>query len=118
MVADSDLFRVKGQVMMLSQNRPHLQHLGLQRRITALDSKLMLVVAKPNSVWDKLRLLGHRLKGRIEDDFQFEDRLLSEAEIHSDKKYISVVVDGEITRFETPLKVRIQPRALALFKPS
>ena len=117
-VADSDLFRVKGQVMMLSQNRPHLQHLGLQRRIAALDSKLMLVVAKPNSIWDKLRLLGHRLKGRIEDDFQFEDRLLSEAEIHSDKKYLSVVVDGEITRFETPLKVSIQPRALALFKPS
>ncbi len=118
MTTPDSSFDVSAQIIMLSQNRPHIENLGLasDHWLKMLNNQLLMIVAKPETFLDKLRMMGHRLLGKLEDDLQFEVKPVSEVVIETRRRKLKVALDGEIYELTTPLNVKVEPNALALFK--
>ncbi|MGE5610976.1 MAG: diacylglycerol/lipid kinase family protein [Bacillota bacterium] len=85
---------------------------------TSLDlGQLSLYIAKSTSRLATLGLLFHAALGRLEQSPQFDSYSLPELWIHTSRPEMDVALDGEVTRFPTPLHYQIRPGALRVITP-
>jgi diacylglycerol kinase family enzyme len=66
---------------------------------------------------DALRLAVAMLAGRWREDQVIEFEKVRELSVQSKRKRVLVTMDGEVTRLETPLNFRIEPRSLHVLAP-
>jgi diacylglycerol kinase family enzyme len=84
----------------------------------ALDrGELCLYVIDHRSRWGLLWLIARAALERLDQERDFEMRLVKEAEILSRARQLRVSVDGEIVTMRSPLVYRTRPRALRVFAP-
>jgi len=82
------------------------------RRPKLDGGKLTLYVSKHRSGWGLAMAMLRALAGRWEGDPEMAKLVASEFVIHSPRRRKRLANDGEIGKFETPLRYEICPRAL------
>jgi diacylglycerol kinase family enzyme len=108
---------IKALMLMVTQNRQHLLNLGFNETAEHIDGHFALVTVKPLSRLDKLRLL---LKGSLKQlthDKDIDLSLHQSITLFSAKDAVECALDGEVMKLQTPLHVKVEPRALSLFVP-
>lgn len=78
---------------------------------------LAVVILKPVSRWELLRILWRGIAKTLEKDERLESFCVEDLTIHLPKPRIMVALDGEMFLMSTPLKVEAVPAALNMVLP-
>jgi diacylglycerol kinase family enzyme len=108
---------VRTPLLFVGNNRYQVNLFGLGKRERLDEGELCLYAIRANS---RLGLFWAGIRGvfgRLDQQRDFITAYVPEAEISSDRPSLSVSVDGETERTETPLRYRIRPKALRLIVP-
>lgn len=105
-------------LLFVGSNRYQVNLLALGRRERLDEGVLCLYAIRARSrahlLWAGIR----GLFGRLDQQRDFVTAYVGEAEIASDRPALTLSVDGETVRMETPLRYRIRPQALMLIVPA
>jgi len=105
-------------LLFVGNNRYRVNLLALGRRETLDGGELSIHAVRARS-WGHLLWAGLRgLFGRLDQQRDFVTVHAPEAEISSDRAWLTISADGETLRLETPLRYRIRPKALKLIVPA
>jgi diacylglycerol kinase family enzyme len=109
---------VRTPMLFVGNNRYQVNLLALGQREALDQGELCLYAIRARSrahlFWAGIR----GIFGRLDQQRDFVTAYVSEAEVSSDRAFLTVSADGETVRLETPLKYRIRPRALRLIVPA
>lgn len=108
---------VKALLLMATQNKPHLDNLGFDDLSQRIDGHIALVVIRPEGIWDKMRLLIKGSVKLLEQDQMVDSELLDSVLLDCKSDKLKCALDGEVISLKTPIRIRVSPKALALFKP-
>lgn len=110
--------RVRTPVLVVS-NDPYDAGAGsLLVHRPALDSgKLGVYVARHRDAWAMLRLMGRTVLGTWQQDEELETLTATQLTVHSRRRRLKMVNDGEVRQMEQPLHYRIRPKALTVLAP-
>jgi diacylglycerol kinase family enzyme len=100
-------------------NNAYDEGLGLLFSRSKLDGgHLTVYTARRLGVLDILRLSTRMALGSWRKDEALTERRVTTAVIHSRRKLLQVMVDGEVERMNTPLRFHIRPGALRVLAPA
>jgi diacylglycerol kinase family enzyme len=108
---------VRTPLLFVGNNRYQVNLFGLGKRETLDEGELCLYAIRADS---RLRLLWAGIRGvfgRLDQQRDFITAYVTEAEISADRPALSLSLDGEAERMETPLRYKIRPKALRLIVP-
>jgi diacylglycerol kinase family enzyme len=108
---------IRTPLLFVGNNRYQVNLLGLGKREQLDQGELCLYAIRARS---RLHLLWAGIRGifgRLDQQRDFITAYVGEAEIGSDRPTLSLSLDGETARMETPLRYRIRPKALRLIVP-
>ena len=116
--AEGQAERVHTPLLFVGNNRYQVNLFSLGERETLDDGELCLYAIHAGSrlgmVWAGIR----GIFGRLDQQRDFLTAYASELEVSSDQTQLTIAVDGETVRMETPLRYRIRPKALNLIVPA
>lgn len=99
-------------------NNAYDQGFGLVFSRACLDGgQLTLYTLRRLSLGDVVRLALEMLTGRWQEDEALGIESVRSVTIRSKRPMLSVMIDGEVMRLETPLQFRIRPKALTVLAP-
>lgn len=97
---------------------------ALQLRDLALDvarcmkrDLLAVVVLKPVSRWDMLRIFFRGIAKTLENEERLESFCVDTLTIHLPQSHTTVALDGEIFQMASPIRIETNPRALKMVLP-
>jgi diacylglycerol kinase family enzyme len=109
---------VRTPLLFVGNNRYQVNLLGLGQREALDRGELCLYAIRARSrvhlFWAGIR----GVFGRLDQQRDFITAYVPELEVSSDREMLTVAVDGETVRMETPLSYRIRPKALKLIVPA
>jgi diacylglycerol kinase family enzyme len=109
---------VRTPLLFVGNNKYQVNLFALGQRDRIDEGKLSLYAIKArtrlNLFWAGIR----GVFGRLDQQRDFVTAYVTEAEISSDRPVLSVSLDGETERLDTPLRYRIRPKALKLIVPA
>lgn len=109
---------VRTPLLFIGNNRYQVNLLALGRREVLDQGELCLYAVRARSrahlFWAGIR----GIFGRLDQQRDFVTAYVPELEVSSDRDALTVAVDGETVRLETPLEYRIRPKALRLIVPA
>ncbi|HEY1085322.1 MAG TPA: diacylglycerol kinase family protein [Candidatus Saccharimonadales bacterium] len=107
---DEETFRTP--FIFIGNNRYSISSGGVPERSRLDGGKLTVLIAKTSKRWQLIKIFFLVLigKGHLSEDF--EEKHVSSIEVGSKKSRISISHDGEVSKLETPLKYKIEPKAL------
>lgn len=110
--------RVRTPVLVVS-NDPYDADAGsmLVRRSVLDSGKLGVYVARHRDAWGMLRLMGRTVLGTWQQDEELETLTATELMVHSRRRRLKMVNDGEVRQMEPPLRYRVRPKALTILAP-
>lgn len=110
--------RVRTPVLAVS-NDPYDAAAGsmLVRRSVLDSGKLGVYVARHRDSWAMLRLMGRMVLGTWQQDEELETLTAPHLTVHSRRRRLKMVNDGEVRQMEPPLHYRIRPKALRILAP-
>ncbi|AWK87141.1 diacylglycerol/lipid kinase family protein [Azospirillum thermophilum] len=109
--------RVRTPVLAVSNN-VYDDGFRLVVRRSVLDSgNLGVYVARHRDAWALMRLLGRMVTGTWKQDDELETLTASGLMVHSRRRTLRMVNDGEVKRMTTPLQYRIHKKALKVLAP-
>lgn len=110
--------RVRTPVLVVSNN-PYDGEAGsmLVRRNTLDSGKLGVYVARHRDAWAMLRLMGRTALGTWQRDEELETLTATQLTVHSRRRRLKMVNDGEVRQLEPPLHYRIRHKALTVLAP-
>ncbi|HEV2816289.1 MAG TPA: diacylglycerol kinase family protein [Allosphingosinicella sp.] len=109
---------VRTPMLFVGNNRYQVNLLALGQRDALDRGELCLYAIRARS---RLHLLWAGIRGifgKLDQQRDFVTAYVPELEVSSDGEALTVSVDGETERMETPLRYRIRPRALRLIVPA
>ena len=109
---------VRTPLLFVGNNRYEVNLFALGHRARIDEGKLCLYAIRARS---RIHLFWAGIRGvfgRLDQQRDFITAYVDELEISSDRPALSVAVDGETERMETPLRYRIRPKALKLIVPA
>jgi diacylglycerol kinase family enzyme len=110
--------RLRTSFVFVGNNRYQVDLFSLGIR-TQLDAgEVCLYTSTTQSRWGIVRLAWRALWGRLEQSRDFHHECLQEFVIESRRPKLTVAVDGEVRRIETPLVYRSRRRALSVIVPA
>ena len=109
---------IRTPMLFVGNNRYQVNLLALGQR-ERLDEGLLCLYAirarsRAHLVWAGIR----GIFGRLDQQRDFVTAYVPELEVSSDRDALTVAIDGETERMETPLRYRIRPKALRLIVPA
>jgi diacylglycerol kinase family enzyme len=108
---------IRTPLLFVGNNRYQVNLFGLGRRERLDGGELCLYAIRAKTrihlFWAGIR----GIFGRLDQQRDFITAYVTETEISSNRPTLSLSVDGETERMETPLRYRIRPRALRLIVP-
>lgn len=108
---------IRTPLLFVGNNRYQVNLFGLGKRERLDEGELCLYAIRADS---RLRLFWAGIRGvfgRLDQQRDFITAYVAEAEISSDRPILSLSLDGETERMDTPLRYRIRPKALRLIVP-
>ncbi len=110
--------RVRTPVLAVSDNPYDAGAGGALVRRSVLDSgRLGVYVARHRDAWGLLRLMGRTVLGTWQQDEELETLTATQLVVHSRRRRLKMVNDGEVRQMEPPLHYRIRPKALRVLAP-
>jgi len=110
--------RVRTPLLFVGNNRYQVSLFALGQREALDRGELSLYAIRARSrahlFWAGIR----GIFGRLDQQRDFVTFYVGEAEVSSDRQFLTVSADGETVRMETPLIYRIRPKALKLIVPA
>ena len=110
--------RVRTPLLFVGNNRYEVNLLALGQREELDAGELCLYAIRARSrahlFWAGIR----GIFGRLDQQRDFITAYVTEAEISSDRPALTLSVDGETVRMETPFRYRVRPKALTLIVPA
>ena len=79
--------------------------------------ELCIFTVRLQNFWSLVRLFWLALRNRLNDARDFEPYFGRELIIHSHRKHLRVSRDGELCRLQSPLRYRVRPGELLVFRP-
>ena len=111
------LSKIRTNMLMIANN-PYTGAVGLRPTRGRLDhGKLALYLGDSHDGVGLIARVAEILRGQIETSDAIEQRELTQCVLSSEESPLSVAVDGEPMEFESPVEVRIEPRALTVLAP-
>ncbi|SMH59610.1 diacylglycerol/lipid kinase family protein [Azospirillum agricola] len=109
--------RVRTPVLAVSNN-PYDDGFGLVLRRASLDGgRLGVYVAHQRSALAMLRLMGRLVTGTWRQDEALDTFTVTSLTVHSRRRTLKMVNDGEVRKMAGPLHYRIRPEALKVLAP-
>ena len=108
---------IRTPLLFIGNNRYQVNLFGLGKRERLDEGELCLYAIRARS---RLHLFWAGIRGvfgRLDQQRDFITAYVNEAEISASRPTITLSVDGETERMETPLRYRIRPKALRLIVP-
>ncbi len=109
--------KVRTSMLFVACNALQLDALGLGIASCSRAAMLGVVLLKPTSLAERLRLLARALLKNLDEDPALESFCAAGLEVLSRRRSVDVVVDGELKRMRTPLVFRSLPDALQVVVP-
>ena len=103
-------------MIFIGNNALQLRDLSLKVARCMKVDQLAIVMMKPVSKLETLRIVLRGLFKTLENDSKLETFCVDELTIHTRKSTHSIALDGEIIRMSSPLRVQALPGALQLVK--
>lgn len=117
LVANGEVKTVHTPMIFIGNNALQLRDLKMDvARCMKLDL-LAVVMMKPLTKLEVLRILWRGFTKTLEDDEKLETFCVSELTIHTRHASHEIALDGEILRMNSPLKVSARPEILNLVLP-
>lgn len=113
-----EVFNHESLVFMATHNRIHLENLGFDISNAQLEEEFALVSINPETLSEKLRLVMKGSVGTLNEDPNVHLAMRKEIILDADQEFLDCAVDGEILRFNTPVKIERRTNALRLFLPN
>ncbi len=101
-------------VVLVGNNRYEFSLPSLGSRHCLDAGELSLHVAHSTTRWGIVRLALRGLMGRLRPAGDFQVSYATELIVASVRPSLSVALDGEVRRIETPLRFRVRPRVLTV----
>lgn len=105
-------------LLFVGNNRYEVNLFALGKRAALDEGKLCLYAVRARSrahlFWAGIR----GVFGRLDQQRDFVTAYVREAEVSSDRPFLTISADGETVQMETPLRYRIRPKALKLIVPA
>jgi diacylglycerol kinase family enzyme len=111
-----DLVR-KTPLLFVGNNRYEMEGLHIGTRSSLQEGRLCLYVTHHTGRLGLLRLSLMALVGRLRRGRNFDVLSTTEFTVQTRRKRISVALDGEVMRMESPLNYRIRPQAVRVIVP-
>jgi len=109
---------IRTPLLFVGNNRYQVNLLALGQREELDAGELCLYAIRARSrahlFWAGIR----GIFGRLDQQRDFITAYVTAAEISSDRPALTLSVDGETVRMETPLRYRVRPKALTLIAPA
>jgi diacylglycerol kinase family enzyme len=108
---------IRTPLLFVGNNHYQVNLLGLGKRARLDEGELCLYAVRARS---RLHLFWAGIRGifgKLDQQRDFITAYVGEAEIGSDRPTLSLSLDGETARMETPLRYKIRPKALRLIVP-
>ena len=108
---------IRTPLLFVGNNHYQVNLLGLGKRARLDEGELCLYAVRARS---RLHLFWAGIRGifgKLDQQRDFITAYVAEAEIGSDRPTLSLSLDGETARMETPLRYKIRPKALRLIVP-
>jgi diacylglycerol kinase family enzyme len=117
LVADGKLNQLRTPMIFIGNNALQLRDLSLSvARCMKLDL-LAVVMMKPLTKMETLRIIWRGFTKTLEDDQKLDTFCVDELVIHTRHESHEIALDGELFRVKSPLKVRTLPKVLNLVLP-
>ena len=117
LVIDGKVKSVKTPMIFIGNNALQLRDLAMKvARCMKVDS-LAVVLMKPITKFETLRIIFRGLFKTLENDKKLETFCVDELIIYTRRPSHSIALDGEIFRMQSPLRVSALPGALQLVLP-
>lgn len=117
-VADGTVAPRYTSLVFVACNALQLEHLGLKAAADWAPEALAVALLPPTTVMQRLRLLLRTAMQQLEEESRLEVVAAQRFDVHSRRRVIEVVVDGETLRLPQPLRFRAVPHAVELLVPA
>jgi diacylglycerol kinase family enzyme len=118
MVANDAAATVRTTTVFVFCNPLQLETLGLNMAGCARAGALSVALLRPTRLRDRLRLLLRSALKRLDEDGRVQTFCTTDFEVHSARREIEVVLDGEARPLRQPLRFRAVPEAVQLIVPA
>jgi diacylglycerol kinase family enzyme len=118
LIAAGQAFARRTPFVFVGNNLYRMEGIRLGWRDSLTEGRLCVGIAQYRiGRWGLVRLAFRALLFGISGQRDLDVLLTKEVRIMSRRKHVSVSLDGEVARLETPLEYRIRPRALRVIAP-
>lgn len=115
--AEGETATLRTPFVFIGNNVYEMSLFSLGTRKVLDGGQLSLYTSRSNTRFSVVRLAFNLLLGRLEQERDFESRIVTEVWIESKHKRIEVALDGEVEWMTPPLHYRIRPQALRVMLP-
>lgn len=104
-------------LVFVGNNTLQLENLGLEGASFTRENKLALIIMRRSNRWHIARFFLRGIAKSLSRDTNLHEFGAAGFEIVTPQKSIELVLDGEILRYESPLRFRADERALKILAP-
>lgn len=108
---------VHTSTVLVFSNSLQIEALGLKVQEQVRAGALAVALLRPTRLRDRLRLLLRSALKQLDEDGRVQSFGATEFEVHSARRFIDVIIDGEETPLPQPLRFRAVPDAVRLIAP-
>jgi len=115
---DDGTLRIRTSFVFVGNNRYQIDLFSLGSRVQLDAGNVCLYTSTTQTRFGVVRLAWRALWGQLEQARDFHHNCLQEFVIESRRPKLSVAVDGEVRRIESPLVYRSRPKSLTVIVPT
>ncbi|HUR41830.1 MAG TPA: diacylglycerol kinase family protein [Verrucomicrobiae bacterium] len=116
-VTEGTVARRRTSLVFVGANEFQLTRLGLRETAERKGDGLAVVVLKPTSLLQRVRMMLRAALKQLDEDGRLDAFCTREFDVHSRRARIEVIVDGEAIHLAQPLRFRTIPAAVELIVP-
>jgi len=114
---NDETHKVRTPMIFVGNNELQMSELAPNIAQCLQKDELAIVIAKPYTKWDALRMMFKGLSKKLDQEERITCFASKEVTIKSLKKTQLISLDGELTKMKSPLVVRARPNAVQMVRP-
>jgi diacylglycerol kinase family enzyme len=118
LITDSTVRRIRTPMVFIGNNALQLRNLSLDVARCMKEDLLAVVAMKELTSWGLAKLIFYGVVRALQSAEGLESFCVNSVDIHTHRSTQTVVLDGEIFKMKSPLKVKALPEILNLILPS
>lgn len=118
LVTDHEVTQRETSLVFVGANQFQLERMGLKETAERKGDGLAVVLLRPSTWLHRARMLLRVALNQLEEDGRLDAFCAGEFDVHSRRRWIEVIVDGESRLLEQPLRFRAVLEAVTLVVPA